>query len=127
MSRILAACAALLIFVVAPAWAQTTNHTVTITLTNPTTRVGGAALASSEIAKVDVMDSMVSGVPLGTIIGGTTTTWTSFQLAAGTHVLSLIWTDTVGNQSAPSNTMSVVVPAPLAPPNAGTLNSATLN
>jgi hypothetical protein len=126
MSRVIAATAALL-FLIAPLWAQTTNHTVTITWTNPTTRTDASALPASAIAKVDVMDSMVSGLPLGTITGGTTTTWTSLQLAVGTHVLSLVWTDTAGNKSAASNTMSVVVPAPLAPPSAGTLDSAILN
>lgn len=111
-----------------PVWAQTpTNHTVTLHWTNPTTRVGGAALAPSEIARVDVIDSMVSGVPLGTIQGGTTATFTSGGLASGTHALTLIWTDTTGNQSGPSNTMSVVVPVPLAPPSPGVLNSAVLN
>lgn len=115
------------LLLVSPALAQTTTHTVTVTWTNPTTRTDGTALAASAIAKVDIMDSQVSGLPLGTVTGGTTTTFTSLQLAAGTHVLSLIWTDTAGNKSVASNTMSVVVPVPLAPPNAGTLNSATLN
>lgn len=126
MSRILSTCAALL-FLSCAASAQTTTHTVTVTWTNPTTRTDGSALAASAIAKVDIMDSMVSGVPLGTVTGGTTTTFTSGQLAVGTHAIALVWTDTAGNKSAPSNTMSVVVPAPLAPPNPGTLNSATLN
>ncbi len=126
MSRIIAAIAALLILA-APAWAQATSHSVTVTWANPTTRTDSSALPASAIAKVDVMDSLVSGVPLGTVTGGATTTFTSLQLAAGTHVLSLIWTDTAGNKSVASNTMSVVVPAPVAPPNAGTLNSATLN
>lgn len=120
MSRILAAFAALL-FLVADASAQTTTHTVTLVWTNPTTRTDGTALSASEIATVEVFDS-VGGA--STSFGFGTSPFITPRLPVGTHTFSLVLTDKGGNKSAVSNTLQVIVQAPPSPP---TLNSATLN
>jgi hypothetical protein len=121
--------ASLVLFLASPAMAQTlTSHTVTVTWTNPVTRTDGTALAPSEIANVEVHDT-VNNSMTAYGFGTAPSPFTTPPLVAGTHTFTMMWTDTLGQKSVESNAIQVQVPqtTPVAPPSAGVLNSATVN
>jgi hypothetical protein len=105
-----------------------TVSTATLTWTLPTTRTDGTALASTEIASVNVFDdaSPTPTVPIGTT-SGTAVTFTTAVLIVGVHNFTVTVVDTTGHTSAVSNVATVTVPATLASPTAVTNLAATLN
>ena len=99
----------------------------TLTWADPTTRVDGSALASAEIASIDVFDSAASDptIPVGNVLGGVGT-FTTRTLAVGTHAFTVVVNDTTGHKSAPSNAATVTVATTLAVPSAVTNLAAQL-
>jgi hypothetical protein len=98
--------------------------TATINFVNPTTRVDGSALDPSQIASVDVFDSMAT-IKITTITAPIFS-YTTGLLTPGVHNFTAVWNDYGGNSSAPSASASVTVPAPIANPSPGTI-TAVLN
>ncbi len=91
--------------------------TATLNWTLPTTRTDGTALAATEIASVNIMDSD-SGVPGPIAVApGAVTTFTTPSLAGGPHHFSVSVNDTGGVVSGPSNAVLVTVAAPSPPTN----------
>jgi hypothetical protein len=106
------------------------THTATLTWVNPTTRTDGTALAPTEIASVGVYDvstSTPASTLIGTVTGGTTTTFTTPILSTGFHNFTVIVTDTAGTSSSASNVATVQVAPVLAAPSAATGLTAVLN
>lgn len=95
----------------------------TLTWTNPTTRVDGSPLNSSDIQGVDVYDALGK---IGTVTGGATTSFETDALTPGPHDFHLVVFDTVGHVSDNSNIATVMVPVEVAKPSAVTDLSASL-
>lgn len=95
----------------------------------PTTRVDGSALASTDIASVKVFDSVAGADPvlIGTVTLDPKTAFATPALVPGSHVFMVEVLDQNGTTSGPSNTASLVVPAPApAAPSPATDLTATL-
>ena len=106
------------------------TNTATLTWVNPTTRTDGSALAPTDIATVSVYDvstAIPSSTLIGTVSGGTTTTFTTAVLSTGFHNFTVIVTDTAGTSSSASNVATVNVLPVLAAPSAATGLTAVLN
>jgi hypothetical protein len=93
--------------------------------TTPVARLDGSALAPADIASIDIFDDSGDGNGpqlIGSVPNpGTTFEFTTGVLTAGlTHNFTNVVNDTTGHKSAPSNTVSIPVPATLAAPNAVT-------
>lgn len=103
--------------------------TATINWVLPTQRTDGTPFLPAELATTEIFDA-VGGAPAQKIadVPSPATTFTTANLAAGTHVFTLVAMDTAGNLAAPSAPVSVVVPAPpLAAPEPITGVTVTLN
>jgi hypothetical protein len=101
--------------------------TATITITLPTARTDGSALAPGDIASISVFDSASPGTAIGVVdTPSSITLFATKTLAVGDHNFTATVTDTTGHVSAPSNIASVTVPATLANPNPPII-TATLN
>jgi len=98
--------------------------TASLTWIDPTARVDGTALAASEIASIDIFDS-VSG-HIGSVLGGVQK-FTTAVLTVGDHTFTVTCTDTTGHVSAASGPATVTVVAVLANPNPPSGLTATLN
>lgn len=106
--------------------------TATIAGTTPTTRVDNSGLALADIASIDFFDDIGDGKgpqKIGSVPNpGPTFSFVTGVLSAGnTHVFTSVVNDTKGHASAPSNAVSVFVPATLANPSAVTDLTVTLN
>lgn len=101
--------------------------TATLKWTDVATRTDGTVLAPTDIAGVDIFDT-VGGITtkIGTVLGGVQT-FTTDVLAVGDHAFTVVTNDTTGHSSTPSNAAAVTVPATLANPSPVTDLSATLN
>jgi len=103
--------------------------TATLTWTNPTTRLDGSVLLSTDIAQINVFDqaNLVPGtVMIGTALGPATP-FTTDVLTVDTHNFTVTVQDTAGHLSAASNIASVTVPPTQSNPSAVTNLAATLN
>jgi hypothetical protein len=97
---------------------------VALTWIDPTTRADAAAtpLSPTDIDHIDIYDA-VDGAASAKIasVHGAATAFTTADLAPGSvHVFDVVVVDVQGNSSAPSNSFSVTMPVPLAPPAAAT-------
>lgn len=101
--------------------------TATLRWTDPTTRVDGAPLDSSEIASIDVFDDTGTGPVLQGSVSGAGTTFSTQTLSVGLHTFTVVVNDTTGHVSATSNMAQVIVPAILAAPSAVTDLAVVLN
>lgn len=85
-----------------------------LTWTPPTTRTDGSALPADQIGGANIMDA-ISGTPtqIGSVQGAVGT-FTTGELAPGTHVFTVVTcdTETPAVCSAPSNGFQVVIAAP---------------
>ena len=99
--------------------------TATLTWTAPTTRasVPPTPLSPAEIDHSTVFDGSTM---IGTVAGATSTFITGI-LTPGTHIFTVTVTDTVGNTSASSNAVTVLVPVIVSAPSAVTDLTAMLN
>lgn len=109
-----------------------TVSTVTLKGTTPVARTDGSALAPTDIASIDIFDDVGDGNGpqlIGSVPNpGVTFEFTTGVLAAAlTHNFTDVVNDTTGHKSAPSNTVSIPVPATLAAPNAVTDMTGVLN
>jgi hypothetical protein len=102
--------------------------TVTLTFTDPTTRMDGSALPPASIASVDIFDSVDGNraSQIGTV-QTTGLTFTTGVISAGVHAFTAVVNDTTGHSSAASNVVTVTVVTTIAPPSpitdlAGVLN-----
>jgi len=103
--------------------------TATLTWTNPTTRLDGSVLLSTDIAQINVFDqaNLVPGtVMIGTALGPATP-FTTDVLTVDTHNFTFTLQVTAGHLSAASNIASVTVPPTQSNPSAVTNLAATLN
>jgi hypothetical protein len=100
--------------------------TATLKWTDPTARVDGTALASSEIASIDIFDTASPGAPIGNVMGGVET-FTTGTLSVGDHTFTTVCNDTTGHKSAASGPATVTVAPTLAAPNPPSNLTATLN
>lgn len=103
--------------------------TATLTWTNPTTRLDGSPLVSTDIAQINIFD-LANLVPGNVLIGNTIgpmTTFTTGTLTVDTHNFTVTVQDTTGHTSAASNVATVVVPATQANPTAISDLAAILN
>lgn len=103
--------------------------TATLTWTNPTTRLDGSVLASTDIAQINIFDqaTLVPGTVLIGTVPGAGTTFTTGILTVDTHNFTVTVQDIAGHVSAASNMATVTVPATQANPSAVTNLMATLN
>ena len=106
-----------------------TLPTVDLTLTLPTTRTDGTALALTEIQSATILRDPGSGPTTLQVMpgpfSGATATFADVSPATGTDVYSFFVTDTAGTVGLTSLpvTVTVVGVTPLAPPSAGTLTA----
>jgi hypothetical protein len=106
--------------------------TATLQWTDPTLRSDSTATTPDPIAPdtftVQVYDSASAtpNTPIATVAEGVGT-YTTGALSAGVHNFTLTATDSEGDVSVVSNSLSVTVPLTLAAPNPPVLNSAVYN
>jgi hypothetical protein len=106
-----------------------TLPTVDLTLTLPTTRTDGTALALTEIQSATILRDPGTGPATLQVMpgpfSGATATFADVSPATGTDVYSFFVTDTAGTQgvTSPSVSVTVVGVTPLAQPSAGTLTA----
>jgi hypothetical protein len=84
---------------------------VVLTWTDPTTRVDGAPLPASDIAEVGIHHKGPTGpsdIKIGAVPPGVQT-FTTDTLEPAAHDFWVVTTNTSGNQSGPSNVVSVMV------------------
>lgn len=110
--------------------AGVTLPVVDLTLTLPTTRVDGTALANTQIQSVTILRDPATGTPatLTTLTGpfsGATALFTDVSPATGSDVYSFFVTDTAGTQglTSPPVTVTIAGAPQLAAPAAGTLSA----
>ena len=103
---------------------------IQVTLTLPSARVDGTALALTEIASATILrDSGAGPAPLGSVISGpfssSTVLASDTSPATGSDIYSFYVTDTAGTQGVTSTPVTVTVAGatPLAAPAAGTLTA----
>ena len=112
-----------------PTIAGVTLPVVDLTLTLPTTRVDGTALALTEIQSATVLRDPGTGVATLTVLNGpfngATATFADVSPATGSDVYSFFVTDTAGTQgvASPPVTVKVTGSPVLAQPAAGTLTA----
>lgn len=80
----------------------------------PTTRVDGSPLALSDIASVEVFDSVGASAPvkIGSVTVDPKNSFTTPTLDPGTHVFTVAIVDQNGTSSIFSNATSLIVPVP---------------
>lgn len=100
--------------------------TATIAWVLPTTRTDGSTLDPSEIAGIQVWDAVngAAAAQIG-VTNGPATSFVTGALAGGSHVVTMIVVDTVGDDSAPSTPVTGTVP--YAPPSPVTGVTFTVN
>jgi hypothetical protein len=112
-----------------PTIAGVTLPIVDLTLTLPTSRVDGTALALTEIQSATILRDPGTGVATLTVLNGpfsgATATFTDISPATGSDVYSFFVTDTAGTQgvTSPPVTVKVAGTPTLAQPAAGTLTA----
>lgn len=104
--------------------------TAILTWTNPTTRTDGSALTSADIASVNIFDVPTtdpSGPQIGTVSGGSTTTFTTDVLTQGFHNFTVVVVDTAGLSSVASNVATLQIEPTGVAPSPATNLTAVLN